>query len=150
MSTIHSRSRRRRRGGFTLMEVLLVLVILVILGSFAVFAYSSAQKQSRVNAAKSQIGLFKTPLEMFQLNLSQYPTTSQGLEALRQPPSDLSNQADWQGPYLIEPVPNDPWGTPYQYTYPGTRNTDRYDLWSVGPDKQNGTDDDIGNWIQES
>ena len=43
-------------------------------------------------------------------------------------------------------IPTDPWGEPYQYRYPGVKNKDRYDLWSKGPDKTDGTDDDIGNW----
>ncbi len=140
---------RRRRGGFTLIEVLLVLVILVVLASLAVMAYGPVQRRANIDAARSQIGLFQTPLDMYQLSIGVYPTTGQGLDALRSPPPDLANPAKWDGPYLDSPVPLDPWGFPYQYACPGTYNPDKYDVWSVGPDGASGTEDDIGNWTRE-
>mgnify|MGYP000954076572 CR=1 FL=1 len=138
--------RSHRRKGFTLIEVLLVLVILVILVSLVVGTYSSAQRQAQVNAAKSQIGLFKTPLEMYRMNLNVYPSNDQGLEALRTPPANLANPTKWQGPYLDQQIPLDPWDNPYYYAAPGRMNPDTYDVWSAGPDGQTGTADDIGNW----
>jgi general secretion pathway protein G len=136
----------RRRGGFTLIEVLLVLVILVVLASLAVVAYGPIKRRADINSAKSQIGLFGTPLEMYQITVGIYPTTAQGLAALRTRPADLANPAKWDGPYLSSPIPLDPWGNPYRYSYPGLRNPDKYDVWSVGPDGINGTEDDVGNW----
>jgi len=145
MNRIVARRRSGRRG-FTLIEVLLVLVILVILVSLVAGTYFSSQRQAQVNAAKAQIGLFKTPLNMYRLNLNSYPTTDQGLEALRSAPSNLPNPAKWQGPYLDQPIPRDPWDNTYFYSCPGRMNPDTYDIWSAGPDGQSGTDDDIGNW----
>jgi len=139
----------RRRRGFTLMEVLLVLVILVVLASLAVMAYGPVQRRANIDAAKSQIGLFKTPLDMYQMAIGSYPNSADGLEALRSPPVDLPNPMKWDGPYLNAPVPLDPWGNMYQYAFPGTYNPDSYDVWSMGPDCVNGTEDDIGNWTME-
>ncbi|MEX2120973.1 MAG: type II secretion system major pseudopilin GspG [Pirellulales bacterium] len=139
-------SRRRRRQGFTLIEVLLVLVILVILGSFAVFQVGAAQRKALNNAAKSQIGTFQTPLDMYQLDVGQYPSTSAGLDALLYPPSELQNPNKWGPEAYINKIPQDPWQRPYQYSYPGKMNTESYDIWSFGPDGQDGTEDDIGNW----
>ena len=65
-------------------------------------------------------------------------------------PGDLTNASKWQGPYLDKESPLDPWDNPYQYSYPGTRNQDRFDIWSFGPDGADGTADDIGNWPEES
>ena len=144
---LHSRSRRRE-GGFTLIEVLLVLVILVVLASLAVVAYGPMQRRANINAAKSNIGLLKTPLQMYQVSIGSYPTTAQGLEALRVAPADLLNPSKWEGPYLESDVALDPWDNPYQYVSPGIHNPDSFDLWSFGPDGVNGTDDDIGNWGQ--
>ena len=145
-----SRSRsRRRRGGFTLMVVLLVLAILVILGSLVAMSFTNVIGDSDRKAARSQIGLFETPLRMYFLHLKQFPSTGSGLEALRTPPTDVPNPAKWQGPYLERPVPLDPWGRPYQYSYPGRYNADSYDIWSLGPDGADGTEDDIGNWMTE-
>ena len=136
----------RRRRGFTLMEVLLVLVILAILGSLAALSYETMSRRANKKAAESQIGLFKTPIQMYQMAIASYPPS---LEALRSAPGDLPNPAKWDGPYLDSPVPLDPWDRPYQYVFPGTHNPDGYDLWSFGPDGVNGTEDDIGNWNLE-
>jgi general secretion pathway protein G len=142
--------RHRRRRGFTLMEVLLVLVILAILGSLAALSYEAMSRRANKKAAESQIGLFQTPLQMYQMAVGSFPTTTQGLDALRAAPSDLANPAKWDGPYLDKTVPADPWGKAYQYASPGTHNADGYDVWSCGPDLVSGTDDDIGNWDQQS
>ncbi len=141
---------RRRRGGFTLVEVLLVLVILVILVSLVVGTYTKAQKKARVNSARTQIGLFEQPIEMFYLDVNFYPSTQQGLDALNQQPGDLANPARWDGPYLKKRVPLDPWDMPYQYECPGKFNVNSFDIWSFGPDTSDGTDDDIGNWEMEA
>lgn len=142
MKTYHS----RRRRGFTLIEVLLVLIILVIIMGLAAGSYFSQRKNAQVNAAKAQVGLFETPLEAFNLDIGMYPTTNQGLEALRNPPADVPNPAAWAGPYLNKDVPLDPWLRPYNYMSPGRYNPNSYDVWSSGPDMVDGTNDDIGNW----
>ena len=138
-----NQSPSRRGRGFTLIEVLMVLVILVIIASLAVSSYSNAQRSANINAAKAQIGLFKTPLSMYNLNIGMYPTTNQGLQALISPPADLSDPTAWQGPYLDSDVPLDPWKRPYQYISPGRYNPD-YDVWSLGPGGSDQTA--IGNW----
>ena len=143
---MQSRVARRRRG-FTLIEVLLVLVILVVLASLAVVAIGPIQRSSRIKAAKAQIGLLKTPLETFQLDCGNYPLTEQGLQALLAPSADATK---WNGPYLEgNLIPLDPWEHPYQYQYPGNRNPSSYDVWSLGPDGVDGTEDDVGNWSLE-
>ena len=137
------KSSRRRRGGFTLMEVLLVLVILVILGSIAVPMYISTQQQANIKAAKAQTLNLKSPLNLYRLNTGDFPA---GFDALYTCPADLADPNKWGGPYLEEQLPVDPWGNQYQYQYPGSRNTQLYDVWSMGPDKSDGTADDVGNW----
>jgi general secretion pathway protein G len=143
------RRRRRRCGGFTLVEVLLVLVILVIIASLAVTAYGPIRRKAFINAAKTQIKAFKTPLQAYQLDIGDFPSSSQGLDALRHLPSDLPNQDKWFGPYLDSEVPKDPWGNPYSYEHPGKHQEDWPDIWSFGPDGQDGTEDDVGNWMVE-
>ncbi|HVX10482.1 MAG TPA: type II secretion system major pseudopilin GspG [Pirellulales bacterium] len=139
---------RRRRAGFTLIEVLLVLVILVILGSLVGIQIRGAQKKGLVNAAKSQVGMFDSPLKLYLLDVGQYPSTSAGLEGLRTAPAEAQGQGamKWNGPYLEKAVPLDPWGRQYNYASPGRHNSETYDVWSLGPDGADGTDDDIGNW----
>jgi general secretion pathway protein G len=139
----HIPSRRNR--GFTLIEVLLVLVILVIIASLAVTAYGPIQKKANINAAKVQIGAFETPLNAFNLDIGMFPTSNQGLQALRSPPGDLPNPGAWNGPYLNKEIPLDPWGRPYIYISPGRYNQD-YDVYSLGPYGQDNSPDNIGNW----
>ena len=133
-------SSKRRRQGFTLMEVLLVLVILVILGSFAVGMFTNTQRKAQINATRSQIGLFKTPIENYHMDNFDYPPD---LESLRNAPAGASR---WAGPYLDNEVPVDSWGNPFMYAYPGRYRPESYDIWSVGPDGADSTEDDIGNW----
>lgn len=138
---------RTRRQGFTLMEVLMVLVILVIIMGLAIGTYTNAQYKASINAAKAQIGLFESPLDMYKLDVGYYPTTNQGLDALRNPPADVPNPAAWgPEPYMNKDIPLDPWGFPYNYISPGKYNPNTYDVWSTGPDGVDGTADDIGNW----
>jgi general secretion pathway protein G len=126
--------------------VLLVLAILVILAGFAAMMFTPVLSDSERKEARAQIGLFETPLNLYRLDMREYPSTSQGLVALRTVPSDARHANKWNGPYLEKDVPVDPWDNPYQYQYPGKRNTTSFDLWSLGPDGQEGTEDDIGNW----
>jgi general secretion pathway protein G len=140
---------QRRRGGLTLVEVMLVLVILMIIASLAVTAYGPIQRKAYINASKTQIKAFKTPLEAYKLDMSDFPATADGLEALRGTPSGVANPDKWSGPYLDSPVPLDPWGNPYQYEYPGKHEDEKPDIWSFGPDGMDNTDDDIGNWMTE-
>ncbi|MHB8898362.1 MAG: type II secretion system major pseudopilin GspG [Thermoguttaceae bacterium] len=147
-----SRKGKARRGGqgFTLVEVLLVLVILVVIASLAVTAYGPVRKQANVKAARAQIGVFESALGLYQVNVGDYPATDIGLQGLREAPSDLDDPDKWEGPYLSKAIPNDPWGQPYQYEYPGTHDETMPDIWSMGPDMVDGTEDDVGNWSEES
>lgn len=133
---------RRRKDGFTLMEVLLVLAILVILGSMVTYYFVGAQKKGYAKAALTQIGMFERMLTDYRLDVGSYPTTDQGLQALRVPPGDLANSNKWAGPYAAKEIPADPWGNPYQYERP---TADTYRIWSWGADGQNGSEDDVVN-----
>jgi general secretion pathway protein G len=127
--------RRSRRGGFTLLEVLLVLVILVILGSTATMFIRGAGKKARYNVAKAQIAAFEDALQMYELDYLSYPSSSEGLQALVTPP----NGGD---PFLDKQIPLDPWGNPYQYAL---ISPEQPRIWSMGQDGTDGTADDVAN-----
>jgi general secretion pathway protein G len=84
-------------------------------------------------------------LKLYELDNGNFPSTEQGLDALLSEPSSDPKPLNWHGPYL-EREPIDPWNNRYQYKYPGTNNPNGYDLYSIGKDGIEGTDDDVGNW----
>jgi len=133
------------RRGFTLIELLLVLVILAVLAAIVVPKFTKRSEQARVAAATSDISNIETALDAFEVDSGRYPSSEEGLKALVEQPS---NAKDWKGPYLKRMVVNDPWGHPYIYRQPGQHNTSSYDLYSFGPDGQEGGADDIDNWSQ--
>jgi len=135
---------RRLAPGFTLIELLLVLVILAALAAVVVPRFTKRSEQARITAAKTDIAALEVQLDSFEVDTGRYPTTEEGLRALIESPANLNG---WNGPYLKKnAVPNDPWGHAYVYTCPGAHNTSGYDLHSLGPDGQDGSDDDIDNW----
>lgn len=122
------------------MEILLVLVILVILGSMVGVFIGGARKRAFTDAAKSQLNMFKGQLEQYYTDVGSFPSTQQGLVALRQMPGDLRNPNKWRGPYVNADIPLDPWGSAYEYACDGAA----YQIWSPGPNmvsEQGGGDD---------
>ena len=139
---------RAARSAFTLLEILVVLAIIGLLAGLAVSNSDKIFGHSQEAVARIFVrDSLKTSLVRYRIDLSDYPSTAEGMQALLTAPA---NKADrWRGPYIDTPgnkLPLDPWGEPYQYRYPGTKNKGGYDLYSKGPDKIDGTDDDIGNW----
>jgi len=139
------RKSSRRPAAFTLIEVLLVLIILVILGSLAANIFTGTQDKANVKSTIIQIGFIEDAIDRYRLEMNKYP---EKLEDLWEEPSDEDEAQRWGSAYM-EKVEEDNWGNPYEYLPEGEKNPDKYDLWSNGPDGEEGTDDDIGNWKKE-
>ena len=136
--------RMANQKGFTLIELLIVMIILGLLAALVAPRMFRKVGTSKQKAAKAQISLFETALDTYRLDVGEFPTSDQGLEALREKPNDAKN---WDGPYLPKEIPNDPWGNPYKYRHPGEHGD--YDIISHGADGQPGGDDedsDVVNW----
>lgn len=130
--------------GFTLIELLVVMIIIGLLASLVAPKMFNKIDSSKVKTARAQIELLGTALDSYRLDNSTYPTTEQGVEVLRNKPTNVKT---WDGPYLPKNVPLDPWGNDYIYKSPGDHND--YDLSSYGGDNQVGgedTDADINSW----
>lgn len=138
--------RGTARAGFTLIELLLVLVILATLSAIVLPKVTGRSQQAKITAARTQISQFEVALDAFEIDVGRYPTTVEGLRALIERPA--SDSEGWQQPYLKRDVPLDPWGNDYIYRQPGQYNEDGYDLYSYGPDRKMGGDDDITNWSE--
>lgn len=135
---------RNRQSAFTLIEIVIVLTIISILGAGVMFmtkGWIDSSKETRVQADLDKIA---TGLLGYESKALRLPTTEQGLKALVDKPTTQPIPDRWI--QFIEDVPKDPWGMEYQYRNPGQKSKKGYDLWSVGPDGVDGTDDDVGNW----
>ncbi len=145
---------RKKQRGFTLMELLVVLAILVLLIAIVTPRIIGTQEKADEKATQIQIGSFKGALERYALEMKGFPKSEQGLKALVSRPSDDEGKAGqkWDGPYLNDDVlPSDPWGNKYQYEYPPVNGKGKFpDIWSYGPDGEDGTDDDIVSWKKSS
>ncbi|MBF0485090.1 MAG: type II secretion system major pseudopilin GspG [Candidatus Omnitrophica bacterium] len=135
---------RIKKYGFTLIEMMLVVIIIGVLASIVMPRLLGRGEQAKAAAVKADINAsIPLALDLFSTDIGRFPTTEEGLAALRTNPGALEK---WKGPYLKKD-PQDPWGKEYVYKSPGSHNTD-YDLYSLGPNgiDDGGSNDDIGNW----
>lgn len=147
------RSRRARRGGFTLLEVLLVLAILGVIAAMVVPNLLGRQRKAMVDQTKSSIHGLETALQSYAIDHDgEMPSGGQEemVQALLTQPKDRDGNPI-EVPYL-DKIPTDAWNQPLNYRYPGTKQTvkTKPDVWSNGPNKQNedGSGDDINNWTE--
>jgi general secretion pathway protein G len=133
-----------RERGFTLVEIMIVIIIIGLIAALVAPRFFGKLSTAKQKAAKMQIEHFGTALDTFRLDVGRYPTSEEGLKALREKPSGAEN---WQGPYLPKEIPSDPWGKAYVYKSPGEK--EEYDLISYGLDGApggTGENEDIVNW----
>jgi general secretion pathway protein G len=151
---VSSRSERAQLGwraqdGFTLIELLVVIAIIATLAAVIAPSLFSNVGEARKNAAKSQIQILALALDAYRVDNDDYPSSDQGLEALRSLPITGDPPKNWRGPYVRQTIPLDPWGRAYIYVSPGIVNPSAYDLYTLGRDGQPGGDGenaDITSW----
>ena len=139
------RTIRPAQAGVTLIEMLVVVTIIALFAALVAPTMLKKGDTARVTFARAQINSFMTALGAYKLDTGLFPTTEQGLQALRVRPPALTQ---WQGPYLPKEIPPDPWGRPYVYRFPGEHG-DEPDIISYGADGQAGGTDinaDIVSW----
>lgn len=128
----HDEGRARARGGFTLIEVLLVVAILGILAGVVVVNLSGRQEKSMIQAARASIGAILTAIDLYEVDTGRFPPNLAALV-------NDDGAPNWSGPYLRGGLPKDPWGTDFAYTIQGSS----YKVISGGPDMGVGGEDDI-------
>ena len=144
----------RGASGFTLIEILLVIVIILLLAGALVVFVLPQQKGAEKNTTRLMLAQVATALDTYRLNLGHYPNEQEGgIDALTKKPTFENERMGekWQGPYLKPgTVLDDPWGNKLRYELstatsdsPESKNALPYKLFSVGPDGQADTDDDI-------
>ncbi len=137
--------KNHKETGFTLLELLVVLGIIAMLAGIVGPQVMKHMGESKVKAAKVQIEDLASTLDMYKLDLGNYPTSEEGLKALIESPDSAKR---WNGPYLRKSkIPLDPWQNEYKYVFPGEHG--KFDLISLGADGREGgegEDKDINSW----
>ncbi len=136
-----------KQRGFTLLEVMVVIVILGVLASLVVPNLLGNKEKADQQKVITDISSLENSLDMYKLDNSVYPSTDQGLDALVSKPSVSPEPRNYRNDGYVKRLPNDPWGNPYQYIYPGEKSS--VDIFSLGADGQEGGEginSDIGNW----
>ena len=123
--------------GMSLLEIMVVITLIGLVAAAVSVAVMIQLEKGEMDTARNQSFEIGKSIELFKLQNGTYPTTAQGLQVLANPP---------KGKPLMERVPNDPWGEAYIFTIPGQKNASKFDIRSKGPDRQEGTEDDVGNW----
>jgi general secretion pathway protein G len=142
------RDDRRKRAGFTLVEVMVVVVIIGLLATVVVINVLPAQDRAMIEKAGADIAVLEQAVETYRLDNLTFPRTEDGLQALVAPPASLNRPERYRQGGYVRRLPEDPWGNPYQYRQPG-RDNRPFEIISLGADGQEGgegNDADISNW----
>ena len=142
-------ARRDDRSGFTLIELLVVIAIIATLAAVVAPSLFGNVGEARRSTAKSQLEIIALALDAYRLDNDEFPTTQQGIDALRAIPVTGTPPTNWKGPYLRQNIPLDPWKRPFVYISPGVSNPTAYDLYTLGKDGKNGgsgEDADVTSW----
>lgn len=140
--------KKKHSEGWTFVETLIVMAIVLILTAAVGFSAIKQLDKARIVTAKSQLETFSLALDSYYMDIGNFPSQEEGLNALWIKPDSMNNTSNWNGPYLSKPVPKDPWGNDYLYRIPGENNLP-YGICSYGKDGLEGGDgnnSDIKTW----
>ncbi|RIJ28288.1 type II secretion system major pseudopilin GspG [Henriciella mobilis] len=141
--------RPSKEAGFTLTEIMVVVFIIGLLSTVVLINVLGARTDAQLKTARTNVTSLANALEQYSLDMYDYPTTEQGLEALVTEPPGASTAGSYRKGGYINKVPLDPWGRPFVYRRPAERSDKAYDLYSLGADGEPGGEEenaDIGNW----
>jgi general secretion pathway protein G len=127
-------------AGFTLVELMVVIVIIGLLATIVAINVIPATDTARVEKAKADISTIEQALEQYRLDNLTYPSGTDGLQALLNPPPGLAQPQRYRRGGYIKKLPQDPWGRAYLYTVPGRKGA--FDISSLGADGQPGGDNE--------
>ena len=128
------------KSGTNILYLVIIGVTLLLIALKLIPPLRGSGSSKHVDAYTS-VQVIEVALSQFNIDCGRYPTTAEGLEALRHAPAPLARGV-WRGPYIEKQVGPDPWGHPYIYRCPGLHNPSSYDLSSGG--------EEVRNWFSET
>ncbi len=144
------RMKNNNERGFTLIEILAVLVLIAVILTMVAPNVIKQLQKGQAQATVNQVNGLKSVLNAYYMDNGAYPSTEQGLKALIEKPGVAPVPENWNGPYLEDgKLPKDSWNRDLKYECPGKNNPDKYDLYSLGADGQEGgtgQNADVANW----
>ena len=130
-------------SGFTLLEIVIVLGIIAVILGGSIAVVGRLGEGAKLQRVTGDFNTISSAISTYKLNAGMAPSTSQGLEALVSKPSASPKPKRWT--QLADEVPLDPWQHPYQYRNPGKKDPSTFEIYSIGPDGQPGTEDDLSS-----
>ena len=127
-----ARGARGAQRGFTLLEIMIVLAIMGLIVTGVSIKVFSQLKKAKIAAAK--IGVKKISDASGRFMAGPGSGCPKGID-------ELIAQGE-----LSKADAKDPWGSAYTFRCPGTQDPEGVDVVSAGPDKADGTQDDIRSW----
>lgn len=143
MKLTNPSSVRRRRVGFTLLEMVIVLGIIAMILGGAIYSMKKIGNSAKLSQVESDFKSFESGLAMYKLNGGTFPSTQQGLKALVEKPTSTPVPRRWA--QVLDKVPLDPWSAPYGYRFPGKKRANEFEIFSIGPDGMENTADDLSS-----
>ncbi len=140
---LHPTAKFARRKGFTLLEMVIVLGIIAMILGGAIFAMRGIGDAAKLRQAEADFKSMESALQMYKLNAGGFPSTQQGLKALQDKPTTTPVPRRWV--QVMSKIPDDPWGSPYMYRFPGKKRANDFEIISKGPDGMENTPDDISS-----
>jgi len=137
-------STTRQAAAFTLIEIVITLTIIAILASGSIYLLKGQIDSAKDTRVDSDLQAIALALQSYESRALRMPTTEQGLQALVEKPTIEPIPENYRA--FMEEMPKDPWGQAYKYRFPAQKSKKPYDIYTAGPDGQEGTEDDIGNW----
>lgn len=129
---------------FTILELLIVIGIMLVIGALVVINVMGARDKADVQTTVVQLRNFQGAVDRFRVDMRRMPTQEEGLKVLWSKEGlEEADAASWGGPYLSDPKKVDNWGTEWIFKVPADIEGIEYDIISAGPDKEEGTEDDI-------
>lgn len=126
--------------GMSLLEIMVVITLIGLVTAAVGVAVMGQLEKGQMDTARNQAYEIGKSIELYKLQVGRYPSTAEGLESLTNPA---------KGKAIMDRVPKDPWGNEYVFTVPGQKNPSKFDIRSRGPDGQEDTEDDVGNWPED-